>query len=212
MLLDASVTNSLVTFATNVVNDIGLAGVAALTLSSAVIGAPGTEATMLFAGFNVFKHTLTLPGVIAFGVLGDVVGAAIAYAIGYYGLYELLERKAGRLRLGPHGLERAHSWFERYGILTVFVSRLIPLIRAAFPYAAGVAKMPFGRFIALAFAGSVVWIGALGVVGRAVGSNWNSWRSHLDYVDYAALAVLVLLAAWVVLRILRGNRGPAAPA
>src|SRR5438128_11422940 len=53
VLIDASVTESLVTFATHVVNDLGLAGVALLIVMSQVVIVPGTEVTMLFAGFAV---------------------------------------------------------------------------------------------------------------------------------------------------------------
>ena len=81
----ASVTDSLVNLATHIIRDLGLAGVALLTLTSGVIGMPGTEPTMLFAGFNVFQGHLSLFGIIVFGVLGDMIGASIAYAIGYFG-------------------------------------------------------------------------------------------------------------------------------
>jgi len=212
MLLAASVTSSLVTIATNVVRDAGLGGVAAMTTSSAVIGLPGTELTMLFAGFNVFHHHLTLLGIITFGVIGDLVGATIAYAIGFFGLHELLERKASTFHIGPKGLSRAHVWFGRYGDPAIVISRLIPVIRAAFPYAAGVARMPYLRFILLTLAGSIVWIGGLGLLGRAVGSQWNSWRAHLEYVDYAAAVLLACAVAWVIVRLVRGGGGRATPA
>jgi membrane protein DedA with SNARE-associated domain len=206
MLYDASVTNSLVNFATSVVRHGGLAGVAGLTVSSAVIGAPGTELTMLFAGFNVYDHHLTLLGIMVFGVIGDIVGATIAYAIGYFGLYELLDRKSGPLHVGPSGLGRAHAWFERYGLPVLFGSRLIPLLRSAFPYAAGVAKVPYLRFAALTLAGSIVWICGLALIGRAVGSEWSSWRAHLEYVDYAVIVLFVGLIGWFVIRRIRGER------
>ena len=210
MLHDASITASLVNLATSVVRSGGLWGVAGLTVSSAVIGAPGTEVTMLFAGFNVYQHHLTLLGIMVFGVLGDLIGATIAYAIGYAGLHELLERIPGPLHVGPRGLDRAHAWFERYGPPVVVVSRLIPLLRAAFPWAAGVAKMPYLRFISLAAVGSIIWICGLAIVGQAVGSDWTSWRSHLEYVDYTVAVLLVALLAWVVIRRTRAARRAAA--
>ena len=149
----ASLTGPLVNLATHLIDSIGLAGVALLTLSSGVIGVPGTEPTMLFAGFDVFQGNLTLPGIIVAGVVGDVAGASIAYSIGYFGSRELLESHGSKLHVSASGLERAHRWFERYGSPVIFVSRFIPLIRAAFPYAAGVARMPFGRFVALRHGG-----------------------------------------------------------
>jgi membrane protein DedA with SNARE-associated domain len=206
----ASITDSLVTFATHVIGDLGLAGVFALTLSSAVIGVPGTEATMLFAGFNVYDGHLTLIGIIIAGLIGDIAGASIAYAIGYYGRRELFERHGRKLHMGASRLDRTQRWFERYGAPVVFVSRLIPFVRAAVPFVAGVAEMPFWRFITLATLGSIVWIGGLGLLGREVGSNWQSWRHHLEYVDYVGAAIVVGAIVYLIVRRSRSrNRGQA---
>ncbi len=186
--------------ATHLIASLGLAGVALLTLTTGVVGLPGTEPTMLFAGFNVFEGNLTLPGIIAAGVVGDVTGASIAYSIGYYGRRELLERQGGKLHMSPARLERAHRWFDRHGAPVIFVSRFIPVVRAAFPYAAGAARMPFGRFVTLATLGSVIWITGLGLLGRAVGSNWQTWRHHLEYVDYVGAALVVFAIVYLIVR------------
>jgi len=166
---------------------------------------------MLFAGFNVFQGHLTLVGIIAFGLIGDMLGASIAYAIGYFGRRELLERQGSKLHVSGRRLDLAHGWFERWGAPVVVVSRLIPFVRAAFPYAAGVAEMPFVRFFPLALLGSIPWIAGLGILGREVGSNWQSWRHHLEYVDYVGAAILVGLVVYLILRRTRGGGGgPAA--
>src|SRR5579875_3550070 len=80
-VLLASITGPLVNLATHLIRTLGLAGVFALTTMTGVVGVPGSEPTMLFAGFNVYEHHLSLPGIIVFGVIGDVFGACIAYAI-----------------------------------------------------------------------------------------------------------------------------------
>ena len=203
----ASLTGPLVDLATHVIGSLGLAGVAVMTATTAVIGVPGSEPVMLFAGFDVYNGHLTLVGIIAAGVLGDMIGASIAYAIGYFGRRELLERQGSKLHVSPQKLERAHQWSERHGAPAIFISRMVPFVRAAFPYAAGVAEMPFVKFALAALAGSIVWISALGVLGREVGSNWSSWRHHLEYVDYAVVALVLTGIAYLVLR--RARRRPA---
>ena len=82
----------------------------------------------------------------------------------------------------------------------IAVSRCIPFARAVFPYAAGVAEMPFVRFAISALVGSIVWITGLALLGRAVGSNWSSWRHHLEYVDYAVVVVIVVAIAYFLYR------------
>jgi membrane protein DedA with SNARE-associated domain len=208
VLLAGSITDSLATLATHIINDLGLGGVALLCLTTGVIGVPGTEPTMLFAGFNVYQHHLTLLGIVVFGVIGDVIGASIAYTIGYYGRLELIERHGNKLHISPRRLEIARGWFDRYGSPVVFVSRFIPGLRAVFPYAAGVSQMPFSRFLPFAALGSVGWILGLGLLGRAVGSNWQHWRHNLGYVDYVVVIVLVALVAYLIVRWIRGRDTP----
>jgi membrane protein DedA with SNARE-associated domain len=213
LLLYASVTDSLVTLATHIIRDLGLAGVALLTLTSGVVGVPGSEPTMLFAGFNVSEGNLGMIGILVFGVLGDMIGASIAYAIGYLCREELVERHGNKLHISQQRLDRAHRWFGRYGAPVILVSRCIPFARAAFPYAAGVARMGYARFAIFATIGSIIWISALGVLGNAVGSNWQSWRHNLEYVDYVGAALLVAAIAYLIVRIARSRRrGPTAVA
>ena len=92
------------------------------------------------------------------------------------------------------------------------MSRLLPFVRAVFPYAAGVAEMPFARFFLAALGGSIIWIGGLGVLGREVGSNWSSWRHHLEYVDYAAVVLVLAAIAYLVIKWRRGATGNQADA
>src|SRR5204862_136696 len=126
--------------ATDVIDATGLAGVFGLmTLESACIPVP-SEAIMLFAGFNVSEGNLTLFGVVAAGVLGNLTGSLIAYAAGYYGRIELLDRNRF-IHISRRHLEWADRWFERHGSATVFFTRMLPIIRTFISLPAGVARM-----------------------------------------------------------------------
>ena len=120
---------------------------------------------------------------------------------------EIVERHGNKLHISKQRLDRAHRWFERFGAPVIVVSRCIPFARAAFPYAAGVARMGYGRFLVFGTIGSIIWISALGVLGNAVGSQWQSWRHNLEYVDYVAAALLVAAIAYLIVRITRSRRG-----
>ena len=208
VLLTGAVTDKLVDFATNLIGDAGYAGVFVLmTLESALIPIP-SEATMLFAGFKVHDGTLTLFGIVAAGVLGNLVGSWIAYAIGYYGRLELFERHR-IFHTSERYLKWADDWFHRHGDATVFFSRMLPIIRTFISLPAGIARMPFWRFTLLTVAGCIPWVLALALIGREVGSNWDSWKDHLQYLDYAVVAAIVALVVWAVIR---RRRGPVEPA
>jgi membrane protein DedA with SNARE-associated domain len=206
VLAISSITGSLVTFATNAIAKLGLAGVGLLMLSTGVIFVPGTEPTMLFAGFNVSNGKFSMVGVIVAGLIGDILGAYIAYAIGYFGREGWLQRGPGRL--GRHKVDRAQRWFDRYGTPVVFFSRMMPVVRSAFPYAAGAAQMPFRRFAPLVVLGSIPWVVGLAVAGREVGQGWHSWRHAFEYVDYVGAALVVLALVYLIVRFMRSRRPP----
>ena len=210
-VLIASLTAPVVNLATHVIGSLGYAGVVLMCATSGVIGVPGTEPTMLFAGFNVYQGHLTLLGIILAGIAGDLLGATVAYVIGYRASEALTENQHSKLHVNPERIARAHRWFERYGAPVIAVSRLIPFGRAAFPYAAGAAEMPFPKFITFAAIGSAVWMTGLGLLGREVGHDWQSWRNHLEYADYVVAAVIVLAIVYLVVRRVRG-KGRSRPA
>jgi membrane protein DedA with SNARE-associated domain len=196
----ASLTDPLVNFATNVIGDLGLPGVFLLMLlESACIPIP-SEATMLFAGFNVHNGEYSLLAITIVGSLANLVGSWIAYAIGYYGRVEVLEKHGAKLHIKPQHLHWADDWFERYGWQTVFFSRLVPIVRTFISLPAGVARMPFWRFSALTLAGCLPWVFLLGFIGDQVGERWESWKDSLHYVDYAVAALIVAGLVYLWLR------------
>ncbi|MEA2169969.1 MAG: hypothetical protein QOF76_3269 [Solirubrobacteraceae bacterium] len=196
----ASITEPLVNLAVNAINDLGLAGVFFLMLAeSACIPIP-SEATMLFAGFAVERGDQSLVPVVVMGVLGNLVGSWIAYAVGYYGRVDVLEKHGKKLHIRPKDLARADDWFARYGAATVFFSRMLPVVRTFISLPAGVARMPFWRFTALTVAGCVPWVLLLTLIGKGAGSKWTDWKDGLHYVDYAVAAMIVAGIVYLVVR------------
>ena len=208
----ASLTDPLVNFATNVVGDLGLPGVFILMLlESACIPIP-SEATMLFAGFNVHEGEYSLLAITVVGSLANLVGSWIAYAVGYYGRIELVERHGNKLHIKQSHLDWADRWFDRYGDATVFFTRMLPIIRTFISLPAGVARMPFWRFSALTLAGCVPWVFMLGFIGKQAGDNWDQWKDNLHYVDYAVAATILLGIAYLLIRRRGSKDKPAADA
>jgi membrane protein DedA with SNARE-associated domain len=213
----ASLTDPIVTFATNVVRDLGLPGVFVLMLlESACIPIP-SEATMLFAGFNVSRGEYTLIVVTLVGSFANLAGSWVAYAVGYYGRVDVLEKHGHKLFIRPHHLRAADRWFERHGDATVFFTRMLPIVRTFISLPAGVARMPFWRFSVLTFLGCLPWVFALTFIGQQVGENWTQWKDSLHYVDYAVLAMILAGIAYLVVRRLRSGDdgapgGPVEPA
>jgi membrane protein DedA with SNARE-associated domain len=212
MLVLASVTDRLVDFATNVVGDLGIAGIFALMIpESACIPIP-SEATMLFAGFNVSNGRFTLLAAVAAGVAANMIGSWIAYAIGYYGRIELLEKHGNKLHIKKEHILWAERWFARHGEATVFFARMIPVVRTFISLPAGAARMPFWRFTIFTVLGCIPWVFMLAFIGKQAGDNWVSWKNSLHYVDYAVAALIVVGIVYLVARSRRRRRRPVAGA
>ncbi len=198
--LIASITDPIVNVAVDVVDALGLPGVFVLmTLESACIPVP-SEATMLFAGFNVSDGQYPLWAAVAVGSVANLVGSWIAYAVGYYGRVDILERHGRKLHIKPSHLATADRWFERHGDLTVLVTRMLPIIRTFISLPAGVARMPFWRFSVLTLIGCIPWVFMLTFIGKQAGDNWEKWKDSLHYVDYAVVALIVVGVVYVFLR------------
>jgi membrane protein DedA with SNARE-associated domain len=209
-LLLASVTDffldPIVNWGTDFISSAGLPAVFVLmTLESACLPVP-SEAIMLFAGSSVAAGELTLFGVVAAGVLGNLVGSWIAYAVGYYGRIDLLEKNK-LIHISPKHLKWADDWFDRYGDATIFFSRMLPIIRTFISLPAGVAKMPFWRFTVLTLLGCIPWVLMLALVGKSVGENWEEWRDHLHYLDYLVVVGVIALGVYLLIKRRRGG-GP----
>jgi membrane protein DedA with SNARE-associated domain len=205
-VLIGSITDPLVQFAVDVIDKLGLVGVFLLMVGESACLPIPSEGTMLFAGFNVANGEYSLLVVTAVGVAANVVGSWIAYAVGYFGRVDLLEKHGRKVFIKPHHLHKADDWFERYGDATVFFSRMLPIVRTFISLPAGAARMPFWRFTILTVLGCVPWVFGLTFAGKQAADNWTEWKDSLHYVDYAVAAMIV---AGVVYLIVRRRRRPA---
>jgi membrane protein DedA with SNARE-associated domain len=205
-LQTASLTEPIVDFATNVIGDLGLAGIFILMLLDSACIPTSSEAIMLFAGFEVSDGRFTMTEIVIAGVLGNLVGSWIAWGIGWYGRVELLEKHGKWLHITPKHLAWADRWFERYGGPTVFFSRMLPVIRTFISLPAGVARMPFWKFTLLSIAGIIPWVIAFAVMGEAVGDRWDEWQENLHYADYVILAAIAAGIVYLIWQRRRNNR------
>ena len=182
------------------IGDLGTAGIFILMLLDSACIPTSSEAIMLFAGFKVADGRFTLLEIVVAGVAGNLVGSWIAYGAGYFGRVELIERHGKWLHITPRQLAWADRWFERYGGVTVFFSRMIPVIRTFISLPAGVARMPFLKFSVLSTLGIIPWVLAWAIVGKEVGSDWENLQEKAHYADYAIVAGIVVGIVYLILR------------
>lgn len=203
----ASITDPIVNVAVDVVDALGLPGVFVLmVLESACIPIP-SEATMLFAGFNVSEGEYSLLAATLVGTTANLVGSWIAYGVGYFGRVDLIEKHGSKVFIKQHHLEVADRWFAKHGDATVFFTRMLPIVRTFISLPAGVARMNFLRFSVFTFLGCLPWMFGLTLLGREVGDRWDEWKDKLHYIDYAVAAIIVVAAVYFGVKWWRGRGG-----
>jgi membrane protein DedA with SNARE-associated domain len=185
-----------------VISSVGYAGILLLmAIESACIPLP-SEVIMPFSGYLVYTGRFDLFWVATVGALGCNLGSLIAYEIGYYGGRPLVERYGSYLLLSRRELDLADRFFLRYGSITVFVSRLLPVIRTFIALPAGVARMPRLRFHVYTLLGSWPWCLGLAWVGMKLGEKWDSdprlkqWFHRFDVLIGGLLLAGVIWFIW----------------
>ena len=151
--------------------------VVAMTIESAMVPLP-SELILPYAGFLVSDPSQLEPLthgpwgfwiVVVAATVGNTLGSLIAYAIGAYGGRPFLERYGRYLLIRPHEIELADRFFADHGGATVFIGRLLPIVRTFISFPAGVARMPLGRFVVYSTAGALIWSTLLALRGDGPG-------------------------------------------
>ncbi len=159
-----------------------------------------SEVILTFGGFMTTNTEMTIPGVIGIATLGSVLGAIILYGIGRLLDLERLEKIINRwghiLRVKVSDIQKADSWFKRYGYWTVFFCRMVPLIRSLISIPAGMAKMKMGLFLLFTIVGTLIWNTLLVTTGAFLGESWTDILKYMDL--YSNITYAVLGIAFVV--------------
>jgi membrane protein DedA with SNARE-associated domain len=149
----------------------------------------------------------SLLGIIVAGVLGNVAGSYVAWAVGKYAGLAAARRWGRRVGIREREIDRAAAWFERHGPAAVLVGRLVPVVRTFISLPAGFAGMPAGRFGLFTTLGCIPWTAALGIAGYALGANWQSVANGFHGPTYAIAGVIAAaVVAAVILHFRRGRR------
>lgn len=155
-----------------------------------------SEVIMSFGGFMAAQGTLNFWWVIVIGTVANVLGGLIAYAIGRYGGRPLILRYGRYVLLSPEHLQRAETWFSRFGELTVFFGRMVPAVRTFVSLPAGFASMSVWRFLVFSALGSLPWNFAMTYAGFQLHAHWDVIDEKLKPLTYAGALILVAAVVW----------------
>lgn len=156
-----------------------------------------SDAHVVLFGHTIESHGWAYVTVAVTGTLGNTLGAAGGWAIGYYGGRPLLERHGKWLHVTPKRIERAESWFDRFDRIAVPLGFAAPVIRSFVAIPAGFLREPLGRFLPEALLGCTIFCFGLAAGGWALGSSYNSLHDALTYVGIALVALVAIGLAFL---------------
>lgn len=157
------------------------------------------------SGAGLMEFPLACAVLLAAAILGDQCN----YSIGRYLGPKVFQWENSRW-FNRKAFDQAHSFYERYGGITIILARFMPFIRTFAPFVAGVAHMGRGKFTGFNVAGALLWVLGITTAGYFFG-NLAFVRQHLDKIIWALILVPGLIAIFGAWRAGRNEKQAAAP-
>ena len=185
-------------FVVNMISSLGYAGVFfAMAIESACIPLP-SEIILPFTGYMVFSGHFEFWQATIAATLGNLFGGLIAYYVGVWGGRPFLQRYGRYLFINERELAWTERLFERHGEMTVFVGRILPIVRTFISLPAGIARMNLLRMATYTTIGAFIWCALLIFVGQKLGENWDSLKPYFHRADVVVGGALFLVVTYVL--------------
>ncbi|MDP4126767.1 MAG: DedA family protein [Bacillota bacterium] len=190
---------SLGQFVVHIISTFGYAGVFfAMAIESACIPLP-SEIILPFTGYMVYAGNFGFWQATIAATLGNLFGGLIAYYVGVWGGRPFLKKYGRYFFIKEHELAWTERLFERHGEVTVFVGRILPIVRTFISLPAGIARMNPLKMATYTVTGAFLWCSFLIFVGQKLGENWDSLKSYFHRADAVVGGIIVfvlIFALW----------------
>ena len=162
------------------------------------------DTVVAFGSFIAARGEGTILGAFLATLLGNMTGAAIMYAAGRRYGAERVERRL--LKDKSAGAEaKLHALYDRYGLLALFFSRFLPVVRAIVPVFAGALRLPPIRSLLVMGTASGIWYGLIAYLAFKAGSDWDKLQASITQYGLVVTGIALSLVAvgvivWMVKR------------
>jgi len=156
---------------------------------------PG-DSLLVVSGLFAAAGKLNVALVLLAFFLGSVLGDSTGYWTGRFMGKTLFNRESSRI-FKPSRVEKAHAFFEKYGVKTVILARFVPIVRTFAPLVVGAAEMSYAKFLVFSVIGGLLWISSMvlagyflgGVIERALNIRLED---HIEKVVIVVVAISLL--------------------
>ena len=195
-------------WAIDVMETLGVFGVALLVAIESLFPPIPSEVILPLSGFTASRGSFDLVSVIIAATTGSVVGAFLLYLLGRWLGVDRLMRAADRIPLmSSNDVKKAMAWFHRFGPTAVLIGRFIPIVRSLISIPAGVDRMRLWLFLLLTAIGSAIWNTLFVGLGFVLGENWRVVEDIASRYSNAVLIIAIIIIAtlivWRAVRVFR---------
>lgn len=147
--------------------------------------------TLLFsAGYLIHDGILSIPHAVLFLGLAAFLGSMVAYYLGFYSTRKIEDYAKNKGEDYAKGFERTKRFYNKYGLLTLFFGRFVPVVRTVAPFLAGVMKLSLMPYIIISFLSAFLWV----TVGLALGAFFGRKLPNFEYIVILAMILAVTLS------------------
>jgi len=179
-------------FALSTISLLWYAGIFFLMMLESMVVPVPSEFVMPFAGFLVSQGNFNFILVIVASSLGSITGSLIFYYIGKTGGHTLVEKYGKYVLVDTEDIKKTEKWFNKRGELTIFIARLIPVVRHLISLIAGIGKMNVKKFTLYTILGATLWNGILTYLGFILGQHWNEVSQYVEELDIIIVILLIV--------------------
>lgn len=166
-----------------------------MALESSIVPLPSEVVIPPAAYVAYTRGTMSLTGIVVAGTVGSWLGATLMYWAARLLGRPLLLRYGPYVLITPQKIEQAEIWSARFGMVGIFISRLLPVIRHLIGIPAGIVRMDYLRFSAATVLGSALWCAVLAWVGVTAGQDEALMAGSLHRISLWLGGLMLFLGA-----------------
>jgi len=143
--------------------------------------------------------------VLAFSILGDLIGDVIFYSLGYFYGLKFVRGFGKYIGITEKLVTRMERYFAHHGGKTIFAVKSTTGLCWATFVAAGIAKMDFKKFIKYSFYGGIIWSSFLVAMGYFYGYLWREIKNDIKWIGWVVFATAII--TFVIINIYKARKG-----
>lgn len=161
------------------------------------------------AGLGVFNLPLAMGLLIVAALIGDNVNYQIGRRLGPAVFTRSTTNPDGSPRqrnffdrlLNRKHLEKAQTFYEKYGAKTIILARFVPIVRTFAPFVAGVGKMSYPKFLLFSVIGAIAWV----VLCSSAGYFFGRIEFVKEHFELVLLVVIGISLLPVIIEVIRAK-------